>query len=100
MFELAQDQTAGLISDLIQRNELIPLVAIVGGLLIGMVAVIFTSMRSMAVHKAREETKRELAAYVAEGSLDPDKAIAFLQADRSSCTKDLEELKGFVKSVT
>jgi len=36
------------------------------------------------VSKNREATKRELAAYVAEGTLDADKAVALIEADRAA----------------
>jgi hypothetical protein len=37
-------------------------------------------MSSMVKTREREQSRRELAAYVAEGSLDPDKAIEMLKA--------------------
>ena len=63
-----------------QMGTLIPLVAICVGGLIAVISIIAGSARSIAVRRAREDTKRELAAYVAEGTLDPDKAIAMLNA--------------------
>lgn len=60
----------------------------VGGT-IAVVAIVFTTMKNVLVNRSREQTKRELAAYVAEGTLDPDKAIAMLNAkpgsDDDSC---------------
>ncbi len=38
------------------------------------------------VGRGQERTRRELAAYVAEGSLDPDQAVAMLNAGRSKPT--------------
>ncbi|MFG0305233.1 MAG: hypothetical protein ACF8Q5_03350 [Phycisphaerales bacterium JB040] len=52
----------------------IPVFAIVGGLAFATVAVIFSTIASMANKKQEEETKREIAAYVAEGSMTPDDA--------------------------
>jgi len=63
-----------------QIGTLIPLLAICVGGLIAVVSIIAAAARSIAVGRARENTKRKLAAYVAEGSIDPDKAIAMLNA--------------------
>jgi hypothetical protein len=78
MLYLADDVT-----HIINRGELIPLVAIAGGLLVAIVGIIFGSMKSIYIARAREETKRELAAYVAEGTLDPEKAVAIINAGRA-----------------
>ena len=74
MHFLAQDD---FFSQLIQTDLIIPVVAIVGGISVAIVAI----LRSMVVAKAREQTKREIAAYVAEGSIDADKAIAMIGAE-------------------
>ena len=66
----------------ITPGDIIPLVAIVGGLSVAVIAIVFGCIKSMATSKAREETKRELAAYVAEGTLDPDKAIELANAGK------------------
>jgi hypothetical protein len=67
---------------ILEHNMLIPLVAITFGSTIAIVAIVSTAIRAMVVGKAREQTKRELAAYVAEGSLDPEKAVAMINAGR------------------
>jgi len=68
----------------INEDNLIAVVAVAGSMLIVIVSIIFSSVRSMVVGREREQTKRELAAYVAEGSLDPDKAIAMINAGKTS----------------
>ena len=45
-------------------------------------AIVMSFARSMVVSKEREETKRELAAHVAAGALDPDKAVAIIKAGK------------------
>ncbi|MDY7108856.1 MAG: hypothetical protein SYC29_09480 [Planctomycetota bacterium] len=80
MYALAQD----CVSSLISSGNFIPVLAIGGGLGVAIVAIIFGTIKSMVVAKAREETKRELAAYVAEGSIDADKAIALARAGKTS----------------
>ena len=71
-----------LLQYIMKEDILIPVLAIGGGMLIAIIAIITSTIRSVAVTRAREQTKRELAAYVAEGSLDPDKAVAMINAGR------------------
>ena len=61
-------------------GAVIPLTAIVLGCLTGMVAIVGGIVSGVMKTRAREQTKRELAAYVAEGTIDPDKAVALLNA--------------------
>ncbi len=80
----------GSVTEILHRNDLIPILAIGGGLLIAAIAIVFGAVRAMVVGTAREKTKRELAAYVASGSLDAEKAVAMINAgkngDSSCCT--------------
>ena len=84
MFYLAQDP----ICDLLSEGNLIPVIAIGGGLLVAIIAIIFSTIAGILKTRAREETKREIAAYVAEGTIDPDKAIAMLNAGRGKGDAD------------
>jgi hypothetical protein len=59
---------------------LIPLAGIVFGCTTGMVAIVAGTFAKVMVARGRERTRRELAAYVAEGTLDPDQAVAMLSA--------------------
>lgn len=79
MFCLAQDP----VCDLFNSGNFIPVLAIGGGFIVAIIAIIFGTIKSMVVAKAREETKRELAAYVAEGSIEADKAIALANAGKT-----------------
>lgn len=54
-----------------------------GGILVAIVAMITDAIRKMAQTRAREETRREIAAYVAEGSISPDDAAKLLAAGSS-----------------
>lgn len=56
------------------------LVAIVGAFAIPLVAIIGGLFHTTARTKAREQTKRELAAYVAEGSMKPEDAERIINA--------------------
>lgn len=70
------------LAKLLDEDMLIPILAIGCGTIIAIVAIVFTSVKAMVVSRNREQTKRELAAYVAEGSLEPDKAVAMMNAGR------------------
>jgi hypothetical protein len=69
-------------SDLLSDNGMRMLV-ILGGIMIAMVAIITSTVRKVMATRAREETKRELAAYVAEGSMTLDQAERIIRADKS-----------------
>lgn len=71
---------------LVETDMIIPLVAIVLGCLVAIIAIIFTTVKGMVVGKAREQTKREIAAYVAEGTISPDQAVAMINAGKPSDT--------------
>ncbi len=61
-------------------SEVIPLVAIVGGVAIALVSILVGGISGASKTKQREQTKREVAAYVAEGSMTPDEAERLLKA--------------------
>lgn len=68
-------------------GDLIPIIAISGGLLVAIVAIGGGIIQSIVQTKAREATKRELAAYVAEGSMSPADAETILKSDMASWKK-------------
>ena len=76
MFYLA----TGFLERIANSNEIIPVLAISGGLLVGVIAIVCGTVKGIYTARTREITKREIAAYVAEGSLDPDKAMAIIEA--------------------
>ena len=47
---------------------------------IAIVAVIFGTVSSMVINSNRERTKREIAAYIAEGSMTPEQGEKILKA--------------------
>jgi hypothetical protein len=71
------------LSELLRKDDLIPVIAIAGGVAVGAVWIVMGMVHAMVTSTAREKTKRELAAYVAAGTLDADKALAMLKADKS-----------------
>ena len=80
MFILAGNSSE--FQDLLREENFLPLVAIGMGCLTGMVAIVGCLIGGIVRARAREATKRELAAYVAEGTLDPDTAVAMINAGR------------------
>jgi hypothetical protein len=54
---------------------LIPL----GGLLFAAFIIVVAAIKSVAINRARETTKRELAAYMAEGSISAEDAERILK---------------------
>ena len=58
----------------------IPIIAVAGGLGLAMISVIAKAIRRTAESRHKEESRREIAAYVAEGSISPDDAYKLLSA--------------------
>jgi len=59
---------------------LIPIIATGGGLIVAVVAIVFTSIKNIAISNEREKTRREIAAYIAEGSMTPEDGAKLLSA--------------------
>ena len=67
--------------DAIAPDEVFPFVVVMASLAIGFVIAIVAILVGAMKSRAREQTKREIAAYVAEGSIDKETALALLQAN-------------------
>ena len=76
MYYLAESE----FTQLVNRGLLIPVIAITMGCAIGMIAIIATALTRTTVSRHREQTRREVAAYVAEGTISPQDAVAMLNA--------------------
>ena len=61
-------------------DELLPVIAITGGLLIAAIAIISGTISKIVTSKARERSRREIAAYIAEGSISPDEGERLMRA--------------------
>ncbi len=48
--------------------------------LVGIVAIVFGTITSMLKSIARERTRREIAAYIAEGSMTPEQGEKLMKA--------------------
>ena len=51
----------------------------IGGI-VAVVAIVFGSIRRISMNAEREKTRREIAAYVAEGSMTPEDGARLLSA--------------------
>jgi hypothetical protein len=60
--------------------EMIPIVAIVGGLTVAVIAIVGKAIGGMQRTRQREMSRREIAAYVAEGSMTPEEGRELLEA--------------------
>lgn len=59
-------------------------VMFVGAMTIGLVLVVGNLVHKILRSRAREQTKREIAAYVAEGSMTPEEGERLIKADQAS----------------
>jgi len=64
-----------------------------GGILVAIVAIIADAAQKVTRTKAREESRREIAAYVAEGSISPDDAAKLLASGGSLKDKIRDRIK-------
>ena len=73
-------------------GQFMALIAIVGGLLVGGLVAVFGIVSAMVHKRESESTRREISAYVAEGTMTADDAERLLEAGRRD--PDLEVLMG------
>jgi len=59
---------------------LIPIIAIGGSFIAGVIAIIFGTIMKISTHSEHEKSRREIAAYVAEGSMSPEDGAKLLSA--------------------
>ncbi len=69
---------------------IIPILAIAGGILVAIVYMVFEAVRKMSQTRSREASRREIAAYVAEGSISPDDAVRLLNSGKSAKAADIK----------
>ena len=82
MEHLAMFAEASAVSEVLDSVNLIPVLAIGLGSLIAVVAIVFSALAGLAAVRSREATRREIAAYVAEGSLTPEQGAALMEAGK------------------
>lgn len=52
--------------------------------LIAICGIVFGTVKEMFKHSAREKTRREIAAYIAEGSMTPEQGERLMHAGKST----------------
>ena len=70
------------IFDIIDQDPeiIIVLLAVSGGLTIAVISIVTGAITSVAKTAQRERSRRELAAYIAEGTMSPDIAERMMEA--------------------
>lgn len=58
----------------------IPMIIFGTGTIIAVVAIVFSAVRKMVISSNVEKSRREIAAYIAEGSMTPDDGERLLNA--------------------
>lgn len=84
--------------DEMSSGQFIAVISIVGGLLVGGVSAVFGIAYAMVKKREVEQTKREIAAYVAEGSMSADDAKKLVEAGMSDVDWAALGLSGSSKS--
>ena len=67
-------------ASLIESDNFFAMAVIAMGCVTAVVGIVGGTTASVMRARAKEQTKREIAAYVAEGTLEPEKAVAILNA--------------------
>lgn len=81
-------ELASMVETVLDKELLIPALVITLGCGVAIIWIISATIGSVITSRHRERTKREMAAYVAEGSIDPDKAIAMLEAGNADSDEE------------
>jgi len=68
-------------------GEEIATIAVAGGLVIAVLSIIMGTIKSTSETKQREQTKREVAAYIAEGTMTPEQGERLLNAGTKASGK-------------
>lgn len=58
-------------------------VAVMGGLVLGLIAIVGSFITKIVMARSAERTKREIAAYIAEGTMTPEDGERLLKAGGS-----------------
>jgi hypothetical protein len=71
-----------LLGSIIQNtDDLVPIIAISGGIVIAFLWIVLATVSETLKDASRERTKREIAAYIAEGTMTPEQGERILKAD-------------------
>jgi len=75
--------------EILKDNEALPIILLIGGAVI--ILTLIDGLTKVARTRAFEQSRREIAAYVAEGSISPQDAAALLAVSRRPARKEDEE---------
>lgn len=78
------------------REEEVIIVAIIfgGAFTVAIVAIVANAIRKIVQSRSKEQSRREIAAYVAEGSISPDDAVRLLESGSVMWKNMREMIKG------
>ena len=62
------------------EDLLVPMMVFGAGTIIAVVAIVFSAVKKMVVSSNVEKSRREIAAYIAEGSMTPDDGERLMNA--------------------
>jgi hypothetical protein len=79
-----------MIPTILAADEAVPIVVVGGGLLVAIVAIVTNGIRRTYQTKDREQSRREIAAYVAEGSITAEEGERLIKAGRSASVESSE----------
>lgn len=65
-------------------QDSIGIIAVGGGFVVAIVAIVCGAIRQAIQTKQREQSRREIAAYIAEGSMSPDEGERLMNAGKKS----------------
>lgn len=65
---------------LAEAPDVTALLAVGGGLFIAVIAILGSYLRSILIGRSREQSRREIAAYVAEGSMSAEEGVRLMDA--------------------
>lgn len=74
-------------------EELVMMMSSIGGV-IAIVAIITSSIEKVKIARAKEESRREIAAYIAEGSIAPEDGRRLMEAGGSLAEKVRDAVAG------
>jgi hypothetical protein len=63
-------------------DNIVPIIAIGGSMTLAFAGIIAGTVRRIVLGRSVEQSRREIAAYVAEGSVSPDDAVKILAAGK------------------
>lgn len=64
-------------------NVLMPLVSVGGAFAVAIIAIVAAAVRNAITARAREQSRREIAAYVAEGSMTAEEGAKLIDAGKT-----------------